>query len=49
MTALDGCFSTSGLGAEWYKKACIPTHAFTHSIHTGSYGGTVFPRGDIVH
>ena len=22
MTALDGCFSTSDLGAEWYKKAC---------------------------
>ena len=20
MTALDGCFSTAGLGAEWYKK-----------------------------
>ena len=22
MTALDGCFSTSGLSAEWYKKTC---------------------------
>ena len=22
MTALDGCFNTSGLGAEWYRKAC---------------------------
>ena len=23
MTALDGCFNTFGLGAEWYKRACI--------------------------
>ena len=22
MTAFDGCFSTAGLGAEWYKWAC---------------------------
>jgi len=22
MTVLDGCFGTSGLGAEWYKRAC---------------------------
>ena len=30
MTALDGCFSTAGLGAEWYKWACtIAIRLFT--------------------